>query len=520
MSYRIQYQVTTEAPVLLTRIVGNIYILNTDEYLPGSAVRGMLAYRYIHLNDRGKSAHQDGQFYGWFLKGDLQFTNAYLYSEDERGARMCFYPAPLSIGKEKNTETIVDLMYREDFEDSIESKKFVYLSGDGVYEKAVRKSLHFHHARDRATGAAREGIFFNYEAIERGQTFQGSIIGSKDDLEAFLSLVKEPFIGYLGRSKNAQYGKVSFRIISKTPESFYAEPDSAPKDFTQLETGWTSLTLLSNTIIYDQNGFPTTDLKVLEKHLDSRIEKAFVKTGDTENFVAIWNLRRPSERCFLAGSCFMIEVTDDNKEHLLQLQREGLGERRNEGFGRMVLGWQQHGGLNEGKIKSASSEKPDAELPALAREILRSIVKKHIMKEIEVQALRIASNFENDAKFNRGFPSKSLLGRLEWMVKRHRQSSGSDSFQQELKALKARAKNQLDSCRNNETKLLPFLETFQINIGEKLKDKPELLKMAEAVAFDLDNEQLKKELYCNYLQAFFSAMRRLQKQKAKNTRKS
>ncbi|MBI5207063.1 MAG: hypothetical protein HY934_04650 [Candidatus Firestonebacteria bacterium] len=108
------------------------------------------------------------------------------------------------------------------------------------------------------------------------------------------------------------------------------------------------MTLISDAIIYNKQGFSTTKETDLIDELkitlgdNIKINKAFIKTGETENFVSIWKLRRPSETCFQMGSCFLINgLISSDKAKLLELEKNGIGERRGEGFGRIIFNFQK-----------------------------------------------------------------------------------------------------------------------------------------------------------------------------------
>jgi CRISPR-associated protein Csx10 len=139
----------------------------TLDYIPGTHLRGMFANEYINRKGLGVKAHEDSTFYNWFLKGDLKFTNAYIVQKNNNEIHGLF-PIPLSIQREKGKEEeAYDLLLQDEESD----KQTVPISGYGridksnsdkkevLYKKEVKKSLNFHHARDREKAFQRRDIY-------------------------------------------------------------------------------------------------------------------------------------------------------------------------------------------------------------------------------------------------------------------------------------------------------------------------------------------------------------------------
>ena len=71
-----------------------------------------------------------------------------------------------------------------------------------------------------------------------------------------------------------------------------------------------------------------------------KVLKAFAKAGQAESFVGKWGLKKPLETCLLAGSCFLLDISDAEISKLIELERFGLGEKTNEGFGKCIFALQ------------------------------------------------------------------------------------------------------------------------------------------------------------------------------------
>lgn len=500
---KLTYRITTQSPVLIAESAGDTNMVASADYISGSAVYGCLANRYIQKHFLGNTAHVDETFYRWFLRGGLCFSNGYIVSKNKHGEIIPNYPMPLSIQKDKKDETeIHDLLFAVDnFDEPTSSiSGFGRLQGNSFYQQSVKKSLNFHHQRDSEKGVVKEGMIFNYESIGAGQTFEGSIYGSEEDLHKFISIFGNEDAIHLGRSRNAQYGMARLKIVSEKPEEIQNAAN---------HSGEVSLTLLSNTVIYNENGFSTTDILELQKALGDgiAIKKSFIKTGDTEGFVSIWRLRRPSERCFLAGSCFLLEVNESAVNRLKELQEEGLGERRAEGFGRLVFGRQQQDKLTLRKEDDRNPQKPSYKMPSLAKDIAITVAKDFIKRQTELEGLKRAEDF---AELPKLLPSKSLVNRLEAMIK----NRGS----MQLNILRKTAKDQLEKCHDKNTTLYEFLTNTQpqglLNEVMKKNRQEDITELCYETGFSPEADQnFQKEIYRIYFITFFSAMRKIIKKK-------
>ena len=408
-------------------------MVTTEKYIPGRSVLGVLADRFIKhkKNIPNNNPHEDNDFYSWFLEGNLKIGNAYIFSRDKYENGFVHFPVPFSIQKGKNEDVIYDFLYTDsNFDIQTESINTFCVLNEGIFQtKDVETELNFHHARDREKGISKKGVIYNYESISPNQDFEGEIRGEKKELQNLINTCGKDWTAYIGRSKNSQYGRVSLNIIDAEPKPYEPEIESKEK---------ISLTFLSDTIIYNDYGFATTDIGVLENYLGKvKIEKCFIKRGEVESFVGVWKLKRPSETCFLAGSAFLLDMSDSDTKRLAEFQKNGIGERTHEGFGMCKFGWQSKmdGDLDE-LIESESDdfiikEELSGPIPDKAEEILGAIIRDSIKKQVELEALNDQNEFER-------LPSNSLISRLQAIAKRSEQKD----FVESIKKLRKSARDQ------------------------------------------------------------------------------
>lgn len=513
----LKFHITTLSPLLITNNTGDPNMVSTKEYISGTAILGALAGMYIRENNL-TDAHKDNSFYKWFLNGSLKFTNAYIVSYDDKNNIKVNHPIPTSIQKDKDNESdIYDLLHYDLNElknsngEDITTKRidgFGKIEDASLYEQKIKKSLNFHHERDSGTGTTKE--IFNYESIDAGQKFEGEIIGEDTDLETLCTSFGKSFEINIGRSRSAQYGKVTFEFLKDKPEDIPVNSAS----------GEISLTFLSDTIIYNEQGFSTTDKKDFEATLKDKlrnsveIKKAFIKTGEIENFVSVWKLRKPSETCFLMGSCFLLSGISTNEDKKLkELQINGIGERTHEGFGRMAIEIQ----TNKNKFTKrdySEAQINSGTIPSITKEIAKEAVKKYIQRTIEVKALEECAGFAEHKKL----PTKSLISRLEMAVKTRDKNNitkylinNKTDFTQYLKELRSTATDKLSKCHNGNDTLLEFLQKKEIKIDENIM-KDDIQTICNKIAFTPANDiDFINSVYKSYFETFFSAMRKAKK---------
>ncbi|AKB67857.1 hypothetical protein [Methanosarcina mazei] len=504
--YQLVYEIETLSPVLLTQLSGDMNMVSTLDYIPGTVVQGIFANKYIKTSNLQLDAHEDPMFHKWFLNSGVIFTNAYIANEED-GKKVYFSPTPLSISKYKiaNSEGKIieafDLLIEDPDskqKDQVEKQKdqmepYCRIESCKIFTNYVSKSINFHHAREnRLKGHSEEGTIFNYESLDSGQIFAGRILGSENDLKQIKALIESQEKIRIGRSKNVQYGEAKLKWISNDPEKYESElqgflPDKLNSKFI--------LTFLSPAIIYNEYGFSSASISTLREYLaeslnfetlnltvdDISIIKSFKRTEVVENFVGKWFLKKPSENLIKAGSCFeiKIQVTDDQfdkdiKESLLKLQKTGIGERTGEGFGRFAINLQKKEKYELNKSEDEEKEdgpredvrKPDGEIPDMVKGIVKDVILNSYKTRIEAKALEDCSGF---LKEKSRIPSNSLLGKLDLML---RDSESPEKFMMAFETFPQLTKNKLDRCRNKEMK--ETLYSFLVPRKDNSKDKKDV----------------------------------------------
>lgn len=509
--YCLPYKVETLSDVLImgNRSEGNM--VRSFEYIPGSTMLGVFVSHYTRnklSSDMVGSAHLDSKFYSWFLNGEFIFSNAYPTIKGEC-EEFEFYPTPLSIQMDKKNR-IYNLVSLDD--DSIRFTKplggYAKIVADQVLQYPVAKKLNFHHQRDeRIKGLSQEGNIFFYESLERGQIFSGEIFGSEESLQELKDMMGNSQMIRIGRSKNTQYGKALlelFDIVPYTPPLIDSDEDTI------------ILMLQSPAVFFNQYGYPEVSLEIFEHYLqkvlgtkDFEIETCFTRIEEFENYIGVWRMKKPLDKAFSAGSTFKVYfATEINEEiiHALQkLELEGIGERRNEGFGKVCIYTtmsETYSFARKVPLKP-TQVKPEGLPPELVQSIIKNILKERILQETELIAIKEAEMFQ----FFR--PSNSQLSRLEHLLKI---SKNPKDYIRKLNELRKPAKESLENCHNGRESLWHRLVSERILDWEKISVNIKgLTEIIEDVnVFDIHSGlSFQREIYETYWSTFFRRMRKL-----------
>lgn len=486
--YKLDYTLTTLSSVIIAKNSGDPNMVATEDYISGSSILGALANLYIKNQKLDENAHANETFYKWFLSGDLKFCNAYIYCEDSDEP---YLPTPLSIHRHKKSDdpnACFDLMFVDKKDGTTYIGGYCNINGTSINTCDVKRSINFHHERDYTKGSTKEGIIFNYESIDEGQTFKGVIIArDKELLDLLIQTFGTPLELNIGKSRTAQYGRVRFDFDKPAILTHFKNDYDTDDEIT--------LTFISPVILLNEYGFSSADIDSIKKALGEGVEisKAFIRTEQYEGFSSIWGLKKPSEICITAGSCLLIKANSEAIERLKALELSGIGQRTNEGFGRFVLGMQQD---NE-KLSISQSKKvikePTPPMPETVKTISKSLIQDYIIKKASIEAI-------NDAKgFSKNPPTKSLISRLEAMMRRH--------GKMEIDNLRKTAKDKLEDCNNGSKTLMDFLksDTWQMLSSVLPKNNEFLSKIGYDPSTDKD---LKDILHRQYWLSFFASMRK------------
>ena len=303
------------------------------DYIPGSALLGAAAARLYQ--EIGNSRAFD-----WFHSGKMRFGNAYPLTKEGYQT----FPMPACWHQAKGKSSIegnkvdADKIWRLDkrenntLPDNQQPQQlrsgYISLNGSVVNSE---KSFRMKTAINAETGRAKDAALFGYDALQAGQRFYAQIHCDNDFKDAELQKLKNVFASpvLLGRSRSAEYGRVTIDIISTH--------NTISQKSSDLEI---TLWLLSDLMAIDQYGQPTLtpnskDLGLPEGEILA--EKSFLRTRR----YSTWNAKKQSyemERQVISKGSVLVYKLESalTEEHLNRIQM-GLGLERQAGLGQVWL---------------------------------------------------------------------------------------------------------------------------------------------------------------------------------------
>ena len=508
-THLLRYRLTLTAPAVIPVADGDPNTVVTRQDVPGSHILGAAAWHYLR---QPHHTPEDDAFRHAFLDRGLRFLTAYPEADDpdefdEPLQRMI--PIPHSIRKFKENESLVDFVEQSPRDATKRfDRRYAKIERGSLKTQAVKTERNYHHARadDRRKGRALEndGAFFRYEAIQADQKFQGAVLGSKDDLNALQAWLHGVQSIGIGRSRNAQYGEAKFEWIDDTPQNLnrvvewdgFVERQDDGKNEPQCLDGCLIVTTLSPLLTINDNGHP--DARFPERELADALDidtselilsRSYTRTEVIGGYHTHLRLPRQQWPAIASGSVFVFctkKALDGAR--LLQLEHDGLGLRKGEGYGRIAVNRQKALGLTGCEIQLDDPKRQDhpnapAEVPQSIQELLRGVVRMRCLADMQQRAMDVARAAKN-------IPSNAQLGRLRLFLQ---QDSPADS----LENLRDPAEKQLTSCEIN-TRSLPWLQDSQLyDLFKKAWTNPktltkELIKdQVEEIARDFDDDTRK-----------------------------
>ena len=418
MGKYIKYTIKTLEPV---RIADDSLSHNgqaeTLRYIPGSTIRGVV------INNLAK--RPDFETYKNRLFSDeVHFQNAYLTTSDGR----ILFPSPKGFYEDKK-----DI----DDKEGIKEKDIQNVTINGVVDPGMKRASlgRYSYFKDNAIfytspevssdmkirrnlKADETRTVIRNEFIKPGYTFTGYIHLKDDDLENIISnsLQKEICIG---NARSQGYGKckIDTEIATEMPYQEISLSEDA--------TGDLYMMLLSNTVMTDDAGEPVGlncgelsylfGLSAEENPMDYDLKVSFASSSVTtvKGYNRIWKTKLPEVNMYEMGSifhfCFSGVIPVDK---LKSISEEGIGIRKNEGFGQVVF------------LKNYESIKKKHPLNTKPEKIIDNEAKKEDDEVIKVIAHNYLNNIiiksihEQASKdsFKKGNISNSQIGNIEAII--------------------------------------------------------------------------------------------------------
>lgn len=386
-----------EQPLLATSFQGDP---NTDvsyPYIPGSMIRGALIGRYLkHNRIQDSDIVVDPKIRQLFFEDTTRYLNAYPLAKDYDQPRSL--PVPRCLYKRKEDELgderpipLYDLTYPSSSTlpndvslKGLKEDNFCTVSDDSLTLYSVSNRLNIHNKRDRRRGRAtiQSGQVFRYDAIDAGQTFQAVILTGSSNTEELINLLSSDQYLWLGGSQSAGYGQVHICDIS-IPSDEWCEVGIPLHQ--RLNRKALRITLLSDCILRDQCGQHIVEppIQLLSEALG--VELSLVKSYMSSNFIGgfnrKWGLPLPQIQTIAAGSVFVFKGVELSSTRVADVEFCGIGERRNEGFGRVTVNWLDDIGEFTARRFQISISTNEIRLESIASVGLAALMAERILRQ-------------------------------------------------------------------------------------------------------------------------------------------
>jgi len=459
----LHYTLTLESPAIMTGPSGDPSNVRTQTFIPGSAIRGAVAARLIE-GGRGAETEEFGTL---VLSGAVCYLNAY---PEIGGSRAL--PVPVSWRCIKGQRRLVDLGAGEPDDEGhwppCVPVGAPFMGPTGSHLWRPRTNSRFHQQRNRVKGrpcterrGAQErahGTIFTYEYLEPGQLFLG-VIQVMPEARRLIPLLKD-LIGssplLLGRSKRAGYGgqaEIKFKCESEWhDEHMHVVYGRCTGE--EIGSGEHFRIMLTSPYIGRHSVTGQIDPTALEHEVvrlfDSKVQvkRRCWRFEIVSGFNRKWRLDTPQALAVAAGSFLVLQAGREpiTLECLRQAEHVGLGERRTEGFGRILF--MEH---IKGRRFSATamtetvSPRTDMRLdsePIAGQDQLSFLERRIVLSAAEAELDRAASFMVRQPS---DWPANSLLSRIRTPF---RQVRDERTAQQALSRLAVWCGNEHDERKN------------------------------------------------------------------------
>lgn len=337
--YYVRTEFTTVEPLHITDDSKGISSETmTMNYIPGSSVRGALIGEYLNCHPDAVQTEIDR-----FLSDKFRFLNC--YPEDNKKHELLpsikgFYEDKRLVPRGTKKEVHSILIGKEVIpgEKRVSLGTFAYFSGDTIFYTGLAKSS------DLKINIGKQGskkTVFRKDYLLPGISFV-SYVAAKDktDAELIESLFKRKQQNdslYIGNTRSSGFGKCRIRSVMTTEQMPY---DSYAND--EALSGETYLLLLSPTVMRNDFGeICGLNLPELERILqveNLRVETCSTSVQTIHGFNRKLGIKLPTVQMYAPGSLFRMSFNGTiSEEAQRSLRQNGIGIRRNEGFGQVLF---------------------------------------------------------------------------------------------------------------------------------------------------------------------------------------
>ena len=360
---RVRLVVRLDEPLVIAERAAAGNQFDTRQVIPGSVIRGALASRAVRRNNL-RAPETYAEFVSLFLRGGISFPNLYL-AHYKDNILYPAVPAPLGLltcevdpfGQRREGHGLWTMGSPKTkdrkcpkCEGRLEPVGGFMVLKQGVPHTVTpdeKVELHIH--IDPESNRVSHGDLYGYTVLNAGQYFVGELLCADESawtrLQTLTGLQDQAFFSLrLGKARRRGYGRVRVWVerCDEQPVTWLQVP--LEKRVPNLNKPVT-LTLLTDALIVDRWGRQAAefDPEWLGRELKLgpiQIEDASGRAKAVDGFHGQTGLPRWRDRVLRAGSMAVIKFPfppQDWQDRMKRLEANGIGLRRNEGFGRIAF---------------------------------------------------------------------------------------------------------------------------------------------------------------------------------------
>ncbi len=450
-------------------------------YIAGSSIRGAVIHSYIRTFNA--DLEQDRQLKIDLLK-KLHFLNAYPAAYNKRSvpSPSCFFAGKKALAKHGGEKIEVSNVFEKERlpqgHKVCKKEPFAVFKDKKIYGVKVKKLFNLHIN-------VRKEKMFRYEAIAKNQEFHGSIAVYTDDsslVEQIEGLLDNQIM-YFGGSKGSGYGKCSINCRGVA--------DDNPEEFENHDLGEIILVYYMSDAILRQSdgtigstidtGFLAGKLGAAEvNYLDGTVDTVLI-TG----YNSVWDASLPQYEAIKAGSVQRYEVKgvrdiDVMREGVKELENSGVGDRKQDGFGRIqIIDGLHYDSWEEYRHENKSAKMPDVsnETKEQLRNMLQVLYRNKLLRGMDSlvveQTRDIYVKLLNEAQAGK-------IIELSVQAQSMNVREGKEKLDNYFKHMQGRVNNQKYIRQFRDSKIAgQSLQEYLINFIEKSDCVEEFLKISQ-----------------------------------------
>jgi CRISPR-associated protein Csx10 len=490
----IRLKIKTIQPILATSFDGDPNSDVSYPYLPGSMLRGALIGRYLRQTRQRELDLTEALVHSLFFDDQHSaYLNAYLVSQS--GQRTL--PVPRSWLKEKGQDIpITAYDFSIEVNEEVESPKplgnsfWGYDSNKQINLYQPSKRINIHNARNRSKGRGTEteGEIFRYEAIDAGEAFEGAIICPSHCVGEIEKLLKiQDF--WIGGSQSAGYGHVNitYTVVDQPWRETGNQPEVAHDGL--------RITLLSDVILRDHMGQITASPDLLRQAIAEKFGRDFSFHPDLRSYVGHttiggfnrkWGLPLPQMPALAMGSVLMLQG-ELTREQIQQLETEGIGERRIDGFGRVAINSWQEEEFSVVRPYQSHQDPLKLTLTGPDLDLTRIVAQRILHQRLESLLQKRAGELSIQGKI-----SNSQLSRLRLIARESISEGNSDKLTELLENLPKNAREQFNRTKVDGRSLMDWLTTNLTQPGQWITNPNDITVTVADQNYPID-ESIKQE---------------------------